>query len=378
MTTGSSGRPLITATFAGGLVVFDAASETTHVLDATAAWLFTHADSTSFDALVDEASSATGGPRELISSDLRAGISQLRALGILGRPDGDEDQAPWPGSDRPRSGRHMGSLHPVLDDRLAFRSHDPVFLGEIDAFFGGGVAGDEPTVFVDVDLDSEGDVLVTAESEWRFPNRGQFFAQIVNVVNEYAARTGDLPVLHAGAVRTPHDEVVVLPGTMNAGKSTLVAALVQAGCDYLGDEAIGIRPGSRYAVGYPKPINLDETSRVLLGLEASERAPTPPREVRTDAVRLHGDVGPIGHLVLATYDPDQRPGTTTLDALQRLRALLANTLNLARAGSIGLQTLCDLASAVPATRLVHGDARAVATRLAGDGLASITDPSGRG
>jgi len=31
----------------------------------------------------------------------------------------------------------------------------------------------------------------------------------------------------------------VLPGAPDAGKSTLTAALVQAGCDYLDDELVG-------------------------------------------------------------------------------------------------------------------------------------------
>ena len=70
--------------------------------------------------------------------------------------------------------------------------------------------------------------------------------------------------------------VLLLPGHMNAGKSTLTAALIQAGCDYLGDESIGIRHNTLAAVAYPKPLSLDATSREFLGLHHTD-FPTPRR-----------------------------------------------------------------------------------------------------
>lgn len=68
-------------------------------------------------------------------------------------------------------------------------------------------------------------------------------------------------VLHAGSVRDPDGRITGLP---EAGKSTLTAALVMAGCDYLGDELVGVRADSPRAAGFPRVPALDETSRHVL------------------------------------------------------------------------------------------------------------------
>ncbi len=47
-----------------------------------------------------------------------------------------------------------------------------------------------------------------------------------------------------------------MPGPMGAGKSTLVAALVRAGLDYLTDEVVAIDPARASSVPYPKYLSL--------------------------------------------------------------------------------------------------------------------------
>ena len=58
-------------------------------------------------------------------------------------------------------------------------------------------------------------------------------------MNEFERFTAQVPVLHAGGVRTPDGSVLLMTGAINAGKSTMTATLVRAGRNYLGDESIG-------------------------------------------------------------------------------------------------------------------------------------------
>lgn len=72
-------------------------------------------------------------------------------------------------------------------------------------------------------------------------------------------RHDGLVLVHAGAVAL--DGVgVLLPGGMEAGKTTLTAGLLQAGCDYLTDEAAAIEPSTYRIVPYAKPLSVDAGS----------------------------------------------------------------------------------------------------------------------
>ena len=68
---------------------------------------------------------------------------------------------------------------------------------------------------------------------------------------------------HASAVA--RDGVaVVFAADADSGKSTLATILVEAGFDYLTDEATAIDLDTGEVVGYPKPITLDPGSQQLL------------------------------------------------------------------------------------------------------------------
>lgn len=72
---------------------------------------------------------------------------------------------------------------------------------------------------------------------------------------------------HAGVVRHPSGRVLVFPGTSGTGKSTLTAASVLAGFEYLSDEALCVEYGETKALPYLKPINLMDWSRSHLGID---------------------------------------------------------------------------------------------------------------
>ena len=211
----------------------------------------------------------------------------------------------------------------MLDRSIVFRSSDQALLDDIDSLLRDSTTALPPTDNFDISPGPTGRVCLQAAEEWDFPNRDNLFAQLPGVLNDFAARSHTLAVLHAGAVRTPTGRLVVISGDSASGKSTLVGALVQQGCAYLGDEMIGVRSNPNETLPYPKPLELGHP---------------------TEVTRL---------------DPDAA-----------LEALLGQTINLARAGEHGLRAVCELAETVPVSRIVHGDSTALAERLlANDGSA---------
>lgn len=91
---------------------------------------------------------------------------------------------------------------------------------------------------------------------------------------------------HAGTVGHPNGRVVVLPGESGAGKSTLTAAAVQAGFEYLSDEAVCVEYGSTLVQPYLKPINLLDWSRHHLGIDSENAAELPVSPGQLGAIRI--------------------------------------------------------------------------------------------
>lgn len=89
------------------------------------------------------------------------------------------------------------------------------------------------------------------------PARSIAFQSLLWHANRQAIeRTRDCVLVHASAAASGGTSIV-LPGPMGAGKSTLVAALVRAGLDYLTDEVVAIDPTSGLVRPYPKYLSLD-------------------------------------------------------------------------------------------------------------------------
>jgi hypothetical protein len=65
--------------------------------------------------------------------------------------------------------------------------------------------------------------------------------------------------MHAGGV-VLDGTGVILPGDMEVGKTTLVTGLLQAGADYLSDEAVGVGLTDTDLRGYAKALSLDPGS----------------------------------------------------------------------------------------------------------------------
>jgi hypothetical protein len=209
--------------------------------------------------------------------------------------------------------------------------------------------------------------MLTAIEEWDFPSREGFFAQLPGVLHDFAARSHAVAVLHAASVRDPDMRVMLLAGASGNGKSTLAAAMVQAGCDFIGDEMTGVRSDASTALCFPTPLALDSGARRLLGLAKTGTPYTKPSEIRTSVELVSGEAGPIGPVFLPVFEEGAKLTSQRLNAVDALKALLANTVNLPRTGDAGFQTLCDMATNTPVIRVEYGDARAAAAFLLSEG-----------
>ncbi len=349
---------LIGCTAAGG-AAYDKVTETLHHLGLAGILVLEACDGTTpIGERVAEWAGAAGLDPVDLEATVRTHVDELVARGLCTRTTNAESRPVRSGSCASDHGAHRGVVHGVLDHGIAFCSDDAALIERVDTYLGSGDPGREPDTLFDLVPDAAGGVLLRTDDDWDFPSADQLLRQVCGVMNEYASRTRTMAALHAAGLRTPDGDVVLVSGPPDAGKTTLAAGLVAAGWDYLGDESVGLAPGTLDAVGYPKPLTLSATSRRALGID--ERAVWPdvgPETIRGDVVRCHGRVGPIVGMVFVRYDPGA-PSDVTLEPLtgtDALDAVCSATLNLGGIDALDFQTLCDLADTVPVTRLIHRD-----------------------
>ncbi len=187
------------------------------------------------------------------------------------------------------------------------------------------------------------------------------FARLLWEANRQAIEhTADRVLLHAAAAASD-GRGVVLTGPMGAGKSTLVAALVRDGFEYLTDEVVAIQPGTTTVDPYPKPIALGGFGLAI----PTALNPIHP-ELPTGMDRYVGDrwlVAPeaiaeptsIDVVVVPRYEPGAMPSLEPLRPADALVALAEHAFNLATDGQRALDTLAMVAETAACFRLVSAD-----------------------
>lgn len=361
---------VVDASFGDGAVAYDLVTETRYTLDAVAATVLDACDGlTDRDGAIHSWASTSGADANLVAARVDDALERFAQVGLVGR-----DAAWVPPSQRRAAStdtsadQHVSHPHPVLDFAVRFRSTDPGLLEAIDDYLGTASSGTvtsgvEPsTLYFDVEWVDDVMVDLTTDETMRHADLGTLLGHLVTVTTDYASQTNGCAALHAGGVRTPGGHVVALPAVSEAGKSTLTAALVQAGADYLGDETVGVTTEGT-ALGFAKRPRLGPLSCQLLDVDHNPRGAIDVTELRADVQRLGGPVGPIDAVVFPAYSSGAEIDLAPLDPHECLDELLANTLNLARVGQPGLDALCRVAQSAAAYRLVHGDAREAARTI---------------
>jgi hypothetical protein len=129
-----------------------------------------------------------------------------------------------------------------------------------------------------------------------------------------AEHADGLVFVHAGAVAW-RGGAIVIPGRTRAGKSTLVAALVRAGADYLSDEyAVVDRDGRIHP--YARAL-------CLRSADAGPPARTPVQELGGTAAMTPVPLRFVAHV---RYEPDSSWKVQAISAGASLLALLENTV----------------------------------------------------
>ncbi len=352
------------APFAAEAVLYDPVAGEVHVLNPMGRLVWEACEAGLTEAeLIAALVPATGLSAQTLTADVDAYLRQLASSGLVGATE-------WLGpAARPEPASGMAyatTTMAVLADGVVVRSHDGALCRAIDAGLG-SLASDRPvTVCLEATVAENGTIrLLGPDTDERWANVGQFLEMLPSTLNQVAATSPDCLALHAGAVVSPDGVVTVLPATSGSGKSTLTAALVQAGWGYLTDEAAGICPGSLAVLSYAKPLVLDASSCLALGLEPRPSANVDVAELHPNAV-VRGPAPRLHRVVLPTYEAGARVQLTRLDTADALVAVAEHALNLRHSGRAGLEALVDLVQQVPCHRLVHGggpDAVAALTHM---------------
>lgn len=185
----------------------------------------------------------------------------------------------------------------------------------------------------------------------------------------------DFLFVHAGSVAR-EGRALLLPAPPGRGKSSLVAALLRRGFEYLSDELGALDPVSGRAYPFPKRLALDpaalrffpglidrlqdrETSGVALGKRYAR-----PEDLGADVAAPTS----VDRIVFLGPQRRGRPRLTPLVAAEAVERLAASCLNLYRYRERGVILLSRVASAAEAFELSGGDPNDLATTL--DDLAS--------
>ncbi|MDH3754864.1 MAG: PqqD family protein [Acidimicrobiia bacterium] len=337
-------RPdVIAAPIDDGAVVYDPRAGRIHRLNSTGWLLWQCCDGhATVDDLVEDLVGVFDGPTDDVGASVRDLVASLRAESLLvdssptdrteAAPAGPPDPVPVPAPDRPwphRLGPYAG-----LDFGFTVETDVAELAVELDRVLGSltaaGDAEDEPFT-----LWRDGDTWRGRVSDHQLTARSAsgLIGQLMWNVNRLTvARSGRYLLLHASALAMEGD-AVVLPAVMNSGKSTLAAALVGAGYDYLTDEATAIDLDAGRVVPFPKAITLDPGSQLLFPhldphphLAPRGKWQVPPNEIRDGSA---DSTGVLRHIVFPVHDEGAANTLEPIDSIDAVTDLVANAFNFA-------------------------------------------------
>jgi hypothetical protein len=166
-------------------------------------------------------------------------------------------------------------------------------------------------------------------------------------------------LFHAGAVMRA-GKSILLPGKMEAGKTTLVAWLTLHGLAYLTDEMVFVAQGTSAIQAFTRPLNLKRPARPALedlfdfeadGILHSPHSYLVPPE-RLGAVDSNSRP-PIELILFPRYGPEQGFAASPLTKAQAGFALMQCLVNARNLPDHGLSETARLATTAPAYRVTY-------------------------
>ena len=195
---------------------------------------------------------------------------------------------------------------------------------------------------------------------------------LVHDLNRRALESCGHLILHAGGVE--RDGIgVVFPGDVEAGKTTLVAGLVRAGCGYLTDEGVAVDRETRRVHPYPKPLSIDRGAwplfpelepHVDLATDAykTDQWQVPPTDIRADAL---GRPCAISTILFTRYESGVDTSVEQLGRAEALIELAKNTFKFDVQGRAALDLLAEVVRPAACYRLTSGDLDAAVAAVTG-------------
>ncbi len=204
----------------------------------------------------------------------------------------------------------------------------------------------------------DGEILVYRDCRRVGPagSLGSALTRLVTSLNRQAIDEFDGFAVHAGVISLD-GEAIAFPNTSGGGKSTLTAACVEAGFDYVSDEALCIDVRNGLVIPYPKPIALSDRSVELLGLSLPEMSVAGSGlESLVTAQDLGGDAATsrlsLRHIVLSQFGHD-RVELQEVAASEAMVALLTLSFNHYKLGQEAFRLAAALASQARVWRLFY-------------------------
>lgn len=348
--------------------------------------------------VIDRVARLYDTPRDVIADDVETFLIDLMHTGLL-VPAGDQEPLPatppsvpirGPGPPPPGRDRRYSGLHPVgscaalgftfdiwTDDlplRDALRNALVDMVSTRSAAHQYSVTGDEDAGW-SIHLDGLG-------LRW-VATRDQAFRQVLWHVNSEALRTDTShAVVHAGAVAIGGSGVL-LPGAINAGKTTLTAGLCMSGAAALSDEFAAVRLDTGVLDPYPRPFNLGSGSWKALELDPARGVTTATSGDGFDLLHIAASQLPGGAvsdpvvpvaIVFCEYIPGRGVELTGVDPQAATQTLVHNCMNMrGQLRGERFATLVRLGLRVPAYRLVSGSLRDAVSTARSVVIAGVSD-----
>jgi hypothetical protein len=377
----------------GQVVLHDPERDASHVLNAGAAIVWASIDERSTAAeLVADIAKSTGESVETIDRDVRMALANFISAGILhpqqplapptdpaaelaaaehaaaAQADADRRRA----ASRSRVARALEhqawcpnvGARQVGATTVLVRTNDAEIASHLDKVLPSlpAAASAASTISV-VDRGRDGThryrIIIDDEVRMRRSTAGEAADHVLTELNLLAiANTPDKMLFHGGAVERDGQVVAVL-GVSGQGKSTLTAALVQRGWNYLSDELVIVDPATYHVDPYPKALDLSEESVALLdSVRPISTFATGKVQVSPESLGTTSKGGRLVLLVMLAVADEEDSGDPTaevnpLAAIESLQQLMMNTFRETMALPDALERQARLCTTVPSVALAR-------------------------
>lgn len=150
--------------------------------------------------------------------------------------------------------------------------------------------------------------------------RGDVVSWLLAELNSSAIDGFDGFAVHAGVLGSGGG-AIAFPASSGEGKTTLTAAGLLAGLDYVSDEALCVEFGSREVVAYPRPLAMSSWTRHHVGLDHVGGHELSPDELVVTASELGASVAAPGLHLAHVVRLVRRPGPPALVRASRADAM---------------------------------------------------------